>query len=183
MDTTKNLVKIEARPDRRYFPVCHRWGNKVKKIHSYKQRTVRDLDILGAKTFVRVTYRIVSCCRCGKVGEDLGLMDPYMRVTRRMANYIIELCKLMSIREVAEHLGLDWKTVKEIHKRYLKERFDQEQIGNPKLLAIDEISLKKRHHYLTVIIDWETGRVLWVGKGKEVLKGSKYILLKNRENL
>ena len=61
------------------------------------------------------------CCRCGKVGEDLGLMDPYMRVTRRMANYIIELCKLMSIREVAEHLGLDWKTVKEIHKRYLKD--------------------------------------------------------------
>ena len=28
MDTTKNLVKIEARPDRRYFPVCHRCGNK-----------------------------------------------------------------------------------------------------------------------------------------------------------
>jgi len=84
-------------------------------------------------------------------------MDPYMRVTRRMANYIIELCKLMSIREVAEHLGLDWKRVKEIHKRYLKERFDQEQIGNPKFLAIDEICLKKRHHYLTVIIDWETG--------------------------
>ena len=54
MDTTKNLVKIKARPDRRYFPVCYRCGNKVKKIHSYKQRTVRDLDILGAKTFVRV---------------------------------------------------------------------------------------------------------------------------------
>lgn len=39
----------------------------------------------------------------------------------------------------------------------------------PMLVALDEISLKKRHRYLTVIINRKkTGRVLWMGEGKEI---------------
>ena len=55
------------------------------------------------------------------------------------------------------------KTVKEINKRYLKERFSNEDIGYPRIIALDEVSVKKGHNYLTVIIDWESGKVLWVG--------------------
>lgn len=90
----------------------------------------------------------------------------------RLANYIVELCKIMSLKEVAEHLDLDWKTVKEIHKRHLLEKFSEEDIGKPRFLAVDEISLKKRHRYLTLVVNWETGRVLWIGEGRryETLK-------------
>jgi transposase len=73
----------------------------------------------------------------------------------------------MTVKEIAQHLGLDWKTVKEIHKGYLKRKFAGENFGNPRILAVDEISLKKRHHYLTVILNWESGRVLWVGEGRK----------------
>ena len=70
-------------------------------------------------------------------------------------------------------MELNWKRIKDIHKRRLKERFSQPHIGNPKLLAVDEISLKKRHKYLTVVIDWESGRVMWIseGRGEESLEG------------
>jgi transposase len=78
----------------------------------------------------------------------------------------------LTIKEIAELLELDWKTIKDIHKSRLKERFSQPDIGNPKLLAVDEISLKKRHKYLTVMTNWESGRVLWVsqGRGEESLE-------------
>lgn len=122
---------------------------------------------INARTFLFVIYRTVKCRWCGNVVEDLGLMDPCKRVTRRLATYILELCQYMTITEVAEHLGLDWKTVKEIHKQHLIEKFSHEDIGYPRLLAVDEISLKKRHHYLTLIINWEVGRVLWVGEGRK----------------
>jgi transposase len=110
---------------------------------------------------------------CGVVVEDLGLVDPTLRITRRLATYILELCRHMTVKDVAHHLGLDWKTVKNIHKRHLSEKFAKKEPGNPRLLAVDEISLKKRHHYLTVILNWETGEVLWVGEGRkyETLKG------------
>ncbi|MFZ6017719.1 MAG: transposase [Nitrospirota bacterium] len=122
---------------------------------------------INARTFLFVIYRTVKCRWCGNVVEDLGLMDPCKRVTRRLATYILELCQYMTITEVAEHLGLDLKTVKEIHKQHLIEKFSPEDIGYPRVLAVDEISLKKRHHYLTLIINWEVGRVLWVGEGRK----------------
>jgi len=83
-------------------------------------------------------------------------------MTRRLVRYILELCKIMTIKEIAGHLGLDWKTVKEIHNESLANRYANEDIGCPALLAIDEIAVKKGHRYLTVIINWETGRVLYV---------------------
>ena len=151
---------------------CHNCGSVAKKIHTYNKRMVRDLNIFKAKTFIRYAYRTLRCDRCGLVVEDLGLAEPYARVTTRLAQYIWDLCQLLTIKEIAELLELDWKTIKDIHKSRLKERFSQPDIGNLKLLAVDEISLKKRHKYLMVVIDWESGRVLWVseGRGEESLQ-------------
>ncbi len=172
VDMVDKLVKVMVVPDKRYKPLCHKCNSPVERIHSYRERTVRDLNVFDAKTFVRVVYRIVKCPNCGCVVEGNGLLYPYLRVTRRLANYIVELCKIMSLKEVAEHLDLDWKTVKEIHKRHLLDKFSGEGIGKPRFLAVDEISLKKRHRYLTVVVNWETGRVLWIGEGRryETLK-------------
>jgi len=167
VDIIKKTVTIKVEPDERYSPICHRCKRTIKEIHSYNERTIRDINIFDAKTFISVTYRTVKCGWCGNVVEYLGLMNPYDRITRRLANYILDLCRYMTIKEIAKHLGLDWKTVKDIHKSYLIDRFSNEDMGYPRLLAVDEISLKKRHHYLTVIINWETGRVLWIGEGRK----------------
>lgn len=36
-----------------------------------------------------------------------------------------------------------------------------------RILAVDEISLRKGHRYLTVVLNYETGRVLYVGKDRK----------------
>ena len=40
-------------------------------------------------------------------------------------------------------------------------------------IGIDEFSYRKRHHYLTVVVDHDTRRVVWAGKGRsaETLDG------------
>ena len=40
-------------------------------------------------------------------------------------------------------------------------------------VGIDEFSYRKRHHYLTVVVDHDTRRVVWAGKGRsaETLDG------------
>ncbi len=167
VDLVKKIVWIKMEPDKRYDPVCHRCERKVKEIHSYHQRTIRDLNLLDARTFITISYRTLRCPSCGDVVEKMEMVDFYQRVTRRLAHYILELCQFMTIREVARHLGLDWKTIKEIHKGFLKERFSKESLGLPRILAVDEIFLRKGHHYLTVILNWENGRVLWVGEGRK----------------
>jgi len=36
-----------------------------------------------------------------------------------------------------------------------------------RILAIDKVSIRKGHRYLTVVLDYKTGRVVWVGEGRK----------------
>ncbi len=73
----------------------------------------------------------------------------------------------MTIQDVARHLGI-WfgDVIKEIQKRDLTRRFSRPCLKNVKRIAIDEISVLKGHRYLTVVLDMETGAVIFVGDGK-----------------
>ena len=84
-----------------------------------------------------------------------------------MAKYIHDLCCLMPIDQVTQHLNLDWKTVKEIEKRFLEEKFGETDYTNSGYIAIDEISVGKYHKYMTVVLDFITGRVIWCGKDRK----------------
>jgi transposase len=101
------------------------------------------------------------------VVEDLEFVRPYQRVTLRLAQYIHELCKMMTVTEVADHLELDWKTVKNIDKAFLEIDYGQTDYDSLRILAVDEIAIRKGHHYMTVVLDYETGRVVWMAEGRK----------------
>jgi transposase len=73
----------------------------------------------------------------------------------------------MTVTEVAQHLQIDWKTVKEIDKQYLEAQYGQPNYDGLRILAIDEISIRKGHKYLTIVLDYETGHVIYVGKDRK----------------
>jgi len=70
----------------------------------------------------------------------------------------------MTVTEVAQHDGLDWKTVKNIDKMYLEAEYGQPDYEGLCILAVDEIAVRKGHNYLTVVLDYLSGRVVFVGK-------------------
>jgi transposase len=72
----------------------------------------------------------------------------------------------MTMTDVARHLGIDWHTVKEIQKTHLRRHFFQPSLKGLKRIAVDEISIGHGHHYLTVVLDLDTGAVVFVGEGK-----------------
>jgi len=73
----------------------------------------------------------------------------------------------MTISEVSQHLGIDWKTVKNIDKFYLERSYGKPDLKGLRVLAVDEISVRKGHSYLTVVLDFLTGRVVFVGKERK----------------
>ena len=165
---TANKAVISAVPDKRFHPVCHLCGQKVASVHSWTQRCSRDLNLATTQVWIRCEYRKLFCGKCQRISiEELELFHPYLRVTRRLATYIHHLCKVMTVTEVAQHLQLDWKTVKEIDKQYLEAQYGQPLYEGLRILAVDEISLKKGHKYLTIVLDYETGRVVHVGKDRK----------------
>jgi transposase len=160
---------IQLEPDRRYLPLCHDCRSRPTTVHSRGHvRMIRDLNLAGAEVMLQVAYRKVWCPRCGGVRvEKLDFADTGQRVTHRLARYVHDLCALLTVKDVAEHLNLDPKTVKEIDKAYLEQVFGQDQYDGLRVLMIDEIALHKGHRYMTVVADYFTGRVIWMGKNRD----------------
>jgi len=163
-----DLAMIDVVPDQRFRPVCHACGKPAGRARQNEIRAIRDLNFGSAAVSLRCSYRKVWCPNCSQVRvEDLELFDPYQRVTRRLATAVHELCKVMTVADVARHYGLDWKTVKNIDKAFLEDKYGQTDYEGLRLLAVDEIAIKKGHQYMTVVIDYVTGRVVWMGKDRK----------------
>jgi transposase len=161
-------ARIQVKPDRRFQPICHFCGQKAAGVHSWTQRSVRDLNLATARVWITCHYRKLLCPSCRLISiEDLELFHPYLRVTTRLALYIHHLCRFMTVTEVAQHLQLDWKTVKNIDKWYLEGQYGQPNCEGLRILAVDEIAIKKGHRYLTVVLDYLSGRVVYVGKDRK----------------
>lgn len=111
--------------------------------------------------------RRVFCKRCGKVKRETlnGLLENALH-TKRFAFFIGRQCRSMTIRDVAKEQYLDWHTVKELDKQYMREQLRRS--GNPaaRVIGIDEISLRKGHVYRIVVSDLERRRPIWFG-GKD----------------
>jgi len=163
-----NVTFFQMQPDKRFQPICHECGRIASGVHSWARRKIRDLNMAAARIWVSCLYRKVFCPHCHGIHiEDLELFHPYLRVTRRMAQYVYQLCRMLTVSDVARHLDLNWKTVKEIDKYYLERDYGQPDLSGLRILAVDEISMRKGHSYLTVVLDYLTGRVVHVGKDRK----------------
>jgi transposase len=70
----------------------------------------------------------------------------------------------LTVTDVANHFGINWKTVKMIDKYFLEQQYGETDYNDLRILAVDEIAIEKGHRYLTVVLDYLSGRVVWVGK-------------------
>ena len=160
---------IKLMPDLRYRPLCHACGQPADTVHSQAHiRHIRDLNMASAEVWLEVGYRKVWCNDCGGVRvEQLSFAQASQRVTHRLARYIYGLCKVMTVKEVAEHLDLDPKTVKQIDKQHLEKEFGDTETDNLRVLMIDEIAVRRGHRYMTVVADYFSGRVVWMGSNRD----------------
>jgi len=133
------------------------------------ERTFRSLPIGSQPTFIEFKVPRVLCFGCGKVRQaKIGFADPKKHYTRAFARYALELSRLMTIQDVADHLVIGWDTIKDIQAKDLKRRFGKPKLHKLKQIAIDEINVGKGHHYLTIVLDLLSGAVIFVGDGKGV---------------
>jgi transposase len=72
----------------------------------------------------------------------------------------------MSIQDVAREVRLDWHTVKELDKQYMGEQLRRTGVPTPRVIGIDEVSIRKGHTYRIVVSDLERHRPIWFG-GKD----------------
>jgi transposase len=102
--------------------------------------------------------RRVKCKNCGVRNEKLAFLSTNTKYTLRFAMQIGRLCRAMTIQDVAREMRLDWHAVKDLDKIYMRAGHP-----SPRVIGIDEISIRKKHVYRIVVSDLEQKRAIWFG--------------------
>jgi transposase len=91
---------------------------------------------------------------------------PYERMTRQLETMINDLSRFMTISDVAGYLNLGWDQVKGVVAKRLKKDYRRIGYRHLRFIGIDALYLGHIGKYVTIVIDMESGRIVWVGQGK-----------------
>ena len=155
---------IEQNPDT--FCCAHCGSVNVKRAGQVP-RQFRSLPIGGKRVWIELSIQRLKCGSCGKTRQaNVAFAEEGKGYTHAFERYALDLSRHTTIKATAIHLGVGWDAIKEIQKRHLQVRFKKPRLKHLKRIAIDEISIGKGHRYLTVVLDLDSGAVVFVGEGK-----------------
>jgi transposase len=127
----------------------------------------RHLDLGWRRLYIEAAVRRVDCRKCGSCSvEQVPWAPPKSRFTYHFEDVATWLAQRMDKTATCELMGIDWRTVGRIIERVVSRRKDPVDLTNLRAISVDEISYRKGHRYLTLVVDIEKGRVIWGKEGK-----------------
>ena len=135
------------------YAMCPQCEKISESIHQEKPRCVRDIDMSQHRTFLHFNSRIFSCEECQKTfAERLQSIGFRHRHTKRFREKVYQRSLDSTRKSVAAETWLDTSTVKTIFLSLAAEKLSKEPQKKVRILAMDEISLKKRHKQFALVI-------------------------------
>jgi transposase len=110
----------------------------------------------------------VDCARHGVTVAAVPWARHDARATREFEDTVAWLATRCSKSAVTELMRVTWRTVGSIIARVVAEtdcRVDR--LEGLRRIGIDEVSYRKGHNYLTVVVDHDTGRLVWAMPGRD----------------
>jgi transposase len=132
------------------------------------RRRWRALDVGTVRAVVEAEAPRVSCAEHGVVVAAVPWARHGAGHTRAFDATVAWLAVHTAKSTVCQLMRIGWRTVGAVVARVwaesggLADRYD-----GLRRIGIDEISYKKGHRYLTVVVDHDTGRLVWAAPGKD----------------
>lgn len=168
-DEVEQVVVVSVRPRKATKRRCGRCG---KRSPGYDQgqgrRRWRALDLGTVKAFLEADSPRVCCAEHGVVAAQV----PWARhdaghtyAFDDTAAWLVTHCSKSAVRDL---LRIAWRTVGSIVTRVVADaEANTDRFANLRRIGIDEISYKRGHKYLTVVVDHDTGVLLWAHPGRD----------------
>ena len=147
--------------------VCSGCGRKLSEMYDTYEREVRDLPCFEFCTTVVIELYRVRCPDCGVKTEKVPQLPSKAPFSKRFEEAVGLACESAAVRRVARQFGLSPSTVRAIDVRYLKRWAASRRKPALRQMGIDEIYLGKKHKFLTVVSNLETGEPLWFGRERK----------------
>lgn len=157
----------------RHCPSC---GHTHAHIKETRVKKLKHFPMGNGKTELHIEIRQYRCPNCTHTfTQQIPFQSRRHNITEALEVFIkILLARgTMTLKEISRLCHVGKNIIRDIDKRRLeREHLDENGFIKlpetaPAYLGIDEFSLHKGHQYATHIIDLETGRVLWIERGKD----------------
>lgn len=169
---TGGSLAIEVRPTWR-LPRCGRCSRRAPRYDRRPSRRWRHLP--WGRTRIDLLYAPwrVDCRHCGVRVEQVPWAAAGSRFTHDLEEVAAYLAQVTDRTQVSRLLGISWQSVGSIIERLVAERLDPERLTGLRRIGVDEFSYRKRHRYLTLVVDHDRRRVVWASEGRsaEALEG------------
>ena len=149
-------MRVESTVSRLRCPHC---GFKCHRVHDTREREVRDLEVSGRRTTLVWMRRRFVCGGCDSRWLE-GHPEFDGRLTRRLAHRLVADAQVMTIRAVVRRHGVSWPSVNALVGAWSGLVAEHRRSRRCRVLLVDETSMRKRHRYVTVIVNADTGRTL-----------------------
>jgi transposase len=162
-------VVVSVRPGlgaRQRCGICHRRSPRFDAGEG--RRRWRALDLGSAMTFLEADAPRVRCREHGVVVMAVPWARHGARSTRAFDDQTAWLATQISKTAIAALMRISWRTVGRIITRVAAEgeaKFDR--LAGVRRLGIDEISYRKGQCYLIVVVDHDSGRLVWAAPGRD----------------
>jgi transposase len=147
-------------------PRCGRCG---KVAPGYDQRPLRYWRHLAfARSVIWLAYapRRVKCQDCSVTTEEVPWAAHDSRFTWDIEEMTAYLAQITDKTTVTQLVGVSWRTVGQIVERVVERNLDDTRLDDLGVIGVDEFSYRKRHNYLTTVVDHERRRVIWAAPGR-----------------
>ena len=132
------------------------------------RRRWRALDLATTRCFLEADAPRVSCPEHGVVVAHVPWARHGVGHTRQFDDQVAWLATQCSKTAITELMRIAWRTVGSIITRVWA---DVDALGDRldglRRIGIDEISYRRGHRYLTVVVDHDTRRLVWASPGRD----------------
>jgi transposase len=160
------VVTVALRRRRLVCPSC-----SFSTAARYDRRTVpsrwRHLDVGTFRCVLAARLRRLRCPTHGVLTEGVPFARTQSRFTRDVEDLVAWLATTMDRTALARLMRVAWRTVGAICERVVHDRLDPSRLDDLVRIGVDEISWRKHHHYLTLVVDHDSAKVVWGSEGKD----------------
>lgn len=154
--------------DRRFRPRCP-CGQLVPALNRHSRSHAMDLP-LGPLKKVRIDFPIlqIKCSGCGAYSSlrPPGI-DPSAHATLRLMRAISWACRYLPLDEITTLYPVSAATARRYDKTILQRDLPAPHLDGLVTLLVDEKAVRKRHGYVTLVMNGETGELLHMAEGKK----------------
>ena len=168
-DEDDGIVVASVRPTRRAAGRCGRCGRRAPRYdHGEGRRRWRALDLGTIPVWLEADAPRVNCREHGPTVRAVPWARHAAGHTRAFDAQVAWLATQCSKAAVTELMRIAWRTVGSIITRvWADTEAVSDRFAGLRRIGIDEISYKRNYKYLTVVVDHDTGRLVWVAPGRD----------------